>query len=36
MPALRQVADEGLRYNQFHTTAMFSPTRVALEFGQWC
>ena len=29
MPAFRQVADEGLRYNQFHTTALCSPTRSA-------
>jgi hypothetical protein len=34
MPALRQVADEGLRYNQFHTTALCSPTRAALLTGR--
>ncbi len=34
MPALRQVADEGLRYNQFHTTALCSPTRSALLTGR--
>jgi len=34
MPALRRVADEGLRYNQFHTTALCSPTRAALLTGR--
>jgi len=34
MPALRRVADVGLRYNQFHTTAMCSPTRAALLTGR--
>ena len=34
MPTLRQVADEGLRYNQFHTTALCSPTRSALLTGR--
>ncbi len=34
MPALRQIADEGLRYNQFHTTALCSPTRAALLTGR--
>ena len=33
-PAFRQVADEGLRYNQFHTTALCSPTRSALLTGR--
>jgi hypothetical protein len=26
MPTLDRLADEGLRYNQFHTTAVCSPT----------
>ena len=30
-PALQRVADEGLSYNQFHTTALCSPTRAALR-----
>jgi len=34
MPALREVADAGLRYNQFHTTALCSPTRSALLTGR--
>jgi len=34
MPALRQVADEGLRYNQFHTCALCSPTRAAVLTGR--
>ena len=34
MPALRKVADQGLRYNQFHTTALCSPTRAALLTGR--
>ena len=29
-PALDRVAAAGLRYNQFHTTALCSPTRAAL------
>ncbi len=33
-PAFRQVADDGLRYNQFHTTALCSPTRSALLTGR--
>jgi hypothetical protein len=28
-PALQQLADEGLRFNRFHTTALCSPTRAA-------
>ena len=34
MPALDRVADLGLRYNQFHTTALCSPTRAALLTGR--
>jgi len=33
-PALSAVADQGLKYNQFHTTAMCSPTRAALLTGR--
>jgi arylsulfatase A-like enzyme len=34
MPALDRVAQRGLRYNQFHTTALCSPTRAALLTGR--
>jgi arylsulfatase len=34
MPTLEQMAAEGLRYNRFHTTALCSPTRVALLTGR--
>lgn len=33
-PALDRVAAQGLRYNQFHTTALCSPTRAALLTGR--
>ncbi|MEM9652058.1 MAG: arylsulfatase [Actinomycetota bacterium] len=33
-PAVDGVADRGLRYNQFHTTALCSPTRAALLTGR--
>lgn len=33
-PGLQSVADEGLSYNQFHTTALCSPTRAALLTGR--
>ena len=33
-PALDRVAAQGVRYNQFHTTAMCSPTRAALLTGR--
>ena len=33
MPTLEKVAKAGLRYNRFHTTALCSPTRVALLTG---
>lgn len=34
MPTLDRLAAGGLRYNQFHTTALCSPTRVALKTGR--
>ncbi len=34
MPTVEQLANSGLRYNQFHTTALCSPTRVALLTGR--
>jgi len=34
MPALDRVAANGLRYNQFHTTALCSPTRAAMLTGR--
>lgn len=33
MPVLEKVGREGLSYNRFHTTALCSPTRVALLTG---
>lgn len=33
-PTLDRVANAGLRYNQFHTTALCSPTRAALLTGR--
>ncbi|MFM8014798.1 MAG: sulfatase-like hydrolase/transferase, partial [Actinomycetota bacterium] len=33
-PALDRVAREGLRFNQFHTTALCSPTRASLLTGR--
>ncbi len=33
MPTLEKVAQTGLKYNRFHTTALCSPTRVALLTG---
>lgn len=33
-PALDRIAANGLRYNQFHTTALCSPTRAALLTGR--
>jgi len=33
MPTLDRLAKNGLRYNRFHTTALCSPTRVALLTG---
>ena len=34
MPTLDKMAENGLRYNRFHTTALCSPTRVALLTGR--
>ena len=34
MPAADRLATRGLRYNQFHTTAVCSPTRTALLTGR--
>jgi len=34
MPTLDALASEGLRYNNFHTTALCSPTRTALLTGR--
>jgi arylsulfatase A-like enzyme len=34
MPTLERLAASGLRYNRFHTTALCSPTRVALLTGR--
>jgi arylsulfatase len=33
-PNLQRLADEGLRYNRFHTTALCSPTRAAILSGR--
>ena len=33
MPAMQQIADDGLLYNRFHTTALCSPSRAALMAG---
>lgn len=34
MPSADRLAGQGLRYNQFHTTALCSPTRTALLSGR--
>jgi arylsulfatase A-like enzyme len=34
MPTVEHLANEGLRYNEFHTTALCSPTRTALLSGR--
>ena len=34
MPVATRLANNGLRYNQFHTTALCSPTRAALMSGR--
>jgi arylsulfatase A-like enzyme len=34
MPTLDKLAESGLRYNNFHTTALCSPTRAALKSGR--
>ncbi len=33
-PTLQRLADRGLRYNRFHTTALCSPTRAAMLTGR--
>src|SRR5215831_2177037 len=33
-PNFQRLADAGLRYNEFHTTALCSPTRAALTTGR--
>jgi arylsulfatase len=33
-PTLDRLAQAGLRYNQFHTTALCSPTRASLLTGR--
>jgi arylsulfatase A-like enzyme len=34
MPTLDELANQGLKYNEFHTTALCSPTRAALLTGR--
>lgn len=34
MPSADRLASQGLRFNQFHTTALCSPTRAALKSGR--
>ena len=34
MPTMDRLADDGIRYNRFHTTALCSPSRVALLTGR--
>jgi arylsulfatase len=34
MPTMDKLAQNGLRYNNFHTTALCSPTRAALKSGR--
>jgi arylsulfatase len=34
MPTLQKLADNGIKYNRFHTTALCSPTRIALLTGR--
>src|SRR5208282_140409 len=34
MPTVERLANQGLRYNEFHTTALCSPTRAALLSGR--
>ncbi|MDO9238740.1 MAG: sulfatase-like hydrolase/transferase, partial [Methylicorpusculum sp.] len=33
-PTFEQIANEGVRYNNFHTTAVCSPTRTAIKSGR--
>ena len=34
VPSMKRLADKGLRYSQFHTTAICSPTRAAMLTGR--
>lgn len=34
MPTMRRIADRGVRFSQFHTTALCSPTRASLLTGR--
>ncbi len=34
MPNLERLSKQGIRYNNFHTTALCSPTRMALQTGR--
>ena len=34
MPTAEKLADNGLRYNKFHTTALCAPTRASLKSGR--
>ena len=34
MPAVSEIAKTGISYNQFHTTALCSPTRASLLTGR--
>jgi len=34
MPTVEALANQGLRFNEFHTTALCSPTRAALLTGR--
>ncbi len=34
MPAVERIAQDGLKFNQFHTTALCSPTRASLLTGR--
>ena len=34
VPAMQRIADMGLRYTQFHTTALCSPTRASMLTGR--
>ena len=34
MPTAEKLANNGLRYNKFHTTALCAPTRAALKSGR--
>ena len=33
-PAMERIAERGLRFNQFHTTALCSPSRAAMLTGR--